>query len=686
MYLLWSLFIAISPAIALLCYFYEQDNSQGKSHSAKIKVFLLGITSIIPAFILEEMGDYLLNYGKFTHYLSQYFTLYGSPALPLTDALLMGFLWTAGIEKSIKFIYILVLSRQLREFDTKKNIIIYTVILALGFATLENILYVFSLQKSGYPILSIALTRAFMSLPMHVISAVAMGFFVGKAKFSDSRSRHFLVFKAWISAILIHGTYNTLLFLNSPFKNLLALFLILMGIYISIRIIITLSKEDNVISNRKKDTQNQPASTRAKPSLIEAAKQGNPKAIAKLINRSLQFKGTSAKVTLNRDCLQVMLESSQVPAINLVRILRQGLITLGVDSIKQVKVYGRQLGEEIPDWSHDFELPISTPSISSGVSPSPSLDKNKISELKSQKQKLSRLIGTKGKSLIFIAIITATVVACLGYSVLEIIKIIGIFNSSNSNPTSLSQSNLPSLESKQDEPELTAAEKAIQANPNNHQAWYSKGQALFNLERHQEALAAYDKALQINPNYIQAWSERSLVLRILGRFDEALISAEKAIQINPNFADGWKNRCGALMTLQRNQEALTACDKAIQLKPDYSQAWYNRALVLKNLRRYEEAVASYDKVVQLHPDYYTVWYERGIILYDLQRYEEALACYNKAIQIYPNYAEAWYERGLTLEKLGRDEEALKSYNQALQIEFSPQVEMAKEKLLRKLRK
>lgn len=466
-----------------------------------------------------------------------------------------------------------------------------------------------------------------------------------------------------------------------------------------------------------KDVKNQSTSVRTKPSLIEAAKQGNPKAIAKLINRSLQPKGTSAKVALDKDCLQVMLESPQVPAISLVRVIRQGLITLGVESIKQVKVYGRQLGEEIPDWSQEFELTIPTNSMNSVVSPSPTSVNNKTLELKSQQPKLSKLIGTKGKSLIFLAIITATVLACLSYFVLEIIKIIGIFNSSNSNPTSLSQSNLPSPESKQDEPELTAADKAIQANPNNHQAWYSKGKALFNLERHQEALAAYDKALQINPNYIQVWSERSLVLRRLGRVDEALISAEKAIQINPNFADGWKNRCGALVSLQRNQEALSACDKAVQLKPDFPQAWYNRGLVLMNLRRYEDSVSSFDKTVQLKPDYYKAWINRGSVLISLQRYEEAIASfdkaiqignipaawysrgtalyylgryeealdsYNKALQIYPNYADVWYERGITLEKLGRDEEALTSYEKSLQIESSPQVERARKNLLRRL--
>jgi tetratricopeptide (TPR) repeat protein len=514
-----------------------------------------------------------------------------------------------------------------------------------------------------------------------------------------------------------------------------------------------LNKEDEPTDNKIQPLQKTPTSARTKPSLLEAAKQGNPKAIAKLMNRSLQPKGTTAKVALDNDCLQVMLESSQVPATSLAGVIRQGLINLGVKSIKQVKVYGRQIGEEIPDWSQDFELIIPTHSTTSVVSPSPPSANNKDSELKSQQQKVSQPKLAKWKIPVFIGTITVLVIVGVCASLAQLLGIIETFNGRNSNPTSLSQSNLPLPESKQYESELTAASKAIQANPNNHQAWYNKGKVLFNLERHQEALAAYDKAIQINPNYIQAWSERSLVLRRLGRFDEALTSAEKALQINPNFADGWKNRCGALITLQRNQEALSACDKAVELKPDFSQAWYNRGLVLMNLKQYEDSLTSFDKAVQLKPDYDKAWYERGILLrylqryeeavtsydkaveinpkfyqawisrgnalislqryeeaitsfekalqirnspaawygrgyalYDLGRYEEALACYNKAIQIYPNYADAWYERGLTLEKLGRDKEALRSYNKAIQIESFPQVERAKEKLLRRLGK
>lgn len=51
----------------------------------------------------------------------------------------------------------------------------------------------------------------------------------------------------------------------------------------------------------------------AQTNILELAKQGDPKAIAALINRQLQPKGITAKVALKDNCLQTMLESAQVP-------------------------------------------------------------------------------------------------------------------------------------------------------------------------------------------------------------------------------------------------------------------------------------------------------------------------------------------------------------------------------------
>lgn len=91
--------------------------------------------------------------------------------------------------------------------------------------------------------------------------------------------------------------------------------------------------------------------------LLELAKQGDAQAIAALMNRQMQPKGITAKAALKDGCLQIMLESAQVPDQQaLVGFVRRGITGLGAESIERVRVYGRQTGEEIPAWSQEFDL------------------------------------------------------------------------------------------------------------------------------------------------------------------------------------------------------------------------------------------------------------------------------------------------------------------------------------------
>ncbi|MEH1865109.1 MAG: hypothetical protein V7K69_08870 [Nostoc sp.] len=100
------------------------------------------------------------------------------------------------------------------------------------------------------------------------------------------------------------------------------------------------------------------------PNLLELAKQGDVQAIASLMNRQLQPKGITVKVALKDACLQVMLESAQVPNQQaLVAFIRKGITGLGAASIERVKVYGRQTGEEFPAWNLEFDLLVQASSL-----------------------------------------------------------------------------------------------------------------------------------------------------------------------------------------------------------------------------------------------------------------------------------------------------------------------------------
>ncbi|MEH1831068.1 MAG: hypothetical protein V7L29_03040 [Nostoc sp.] len=95
------------------------------------------------------------------------------------------------------------------------------------------------------------------------------------------------------------------------------------------------------------------------PNILELAKQGDTQAIASLMNRHLYPKGIAAKVAFQDACLEVILESAEVPNQQiLVAFIRKGLTALGAASVEIVKVYGQQRGKEFPAWSKEFDLGI----------------------------------------------------------------------------------------------------------------------------------------------------------------------------------------------------------------------------------------------------------------------------------------------------------------------------------------
>jgi hypothetical protein len=88
----------------------------------------------------------------------------------------------------------------------------------------------------------------------------------------------------------------------------------------------------------------------------ELAKQGNPQAIAFLLEANLQSVGIAIAVNLNGDCLDVIFESEQVPAQDkFVEFVRSELTDLQPDSISKVKVEGRETGQDAV-WSQEFTL------------------------------------------------------------------------------------------------------------------------------------------------------------------------------------------------------------------------------------------------------------------------------------------------------------------------------------------
>ncbi len=220
---------------------------------------------------------------------------------------------------------------------------------------------------------------------------------------------------------------------------------------------------------------------------------------------------------------------------------------------------------------------------------------------------------------------------------------------------------------------LTAKEQAEQIATSTHpefssSLFFNVGNALDDLGRYEEAIASFDKAIEFEPDFHEAWNNRGAALGYLERYEEVIASCDKAIEFEPDFHEAWSNRGNALRNLERYEEVIASYDKALEVKPDFHEAWNNRGNALFNLERFEEVIASYDKALEVKPDAHEVWNNRGNALFNLERFEEAIASYDKALEIKPDYATAWSTRGLVLSRLGHYDEALANHDEALKLQ------------------
>ncbi|MBQ8107558.1 MAG: PrsW family intramembrane metalloprotease, partial [Ruminococcus sp.] len=224
---------AILPAVILLLYIRSKDRIEKEPWGLLIKLFALGALTTISAIILELLGTSVID-----SFLSKGTVEYN---------LINNFLIIALAEESGKFFALKLRTWNEPEFNFTYDAVVYAVAVSLGFATLENILYVL-----GEGTMGIAIMRGLLSVPGHAIDSVFMGYYYGLAQrcryMNNASGARRNLFKALLAPVLIHGFYDFTLSMKSD---------IFMGIFFLFEIIITivsivkvnkLSREDTPLS------------------------------------------------------------------------------------------------------------------------------------------------------------------------------------------------------------------------------------------------------------------------------------------------------------------------------------------------------------------------------------------------------------------------------------------------------
>lgn len=95
----------------------------------------------------------------------------------------------------------------------------------------------------------------------------------------------------------------------------------------------------------------------SKPSALELAKQGNPRAIAALLNGQLQSKGITVKASLKEKVLRLLFESEFPPAQDqIIPWVENGFKSLSIDSVSKLSLYGKSFESDFPEWSYVIDL------------------------------------------------------------------------------------------------------------------------------------------------------------------------------------------------------------------------------------------------------------------------------------------------------------------------------------------
>jgi len=186
------LLFAIAPIFIIIIYIYIKDKYEKEPKRLLLSSFLFGaVVSIIITTILYYTIELFLPLNDNFSIIQQF---------------IKAFVVVALVEEFSKYIIVRYYAQPKPEFNEPFDGIVYAVMVSMGFAATENVLYVL---EGG---LSTAIIRSFTAVPAHATFGILMGYYMGKAKFSKNKT--VLNLSGLLLATLFHGAYDFFLFIE----------------------------------------------------------------------------------------------------------------------------------------------------------------------------------------------------------------------------------------------------------------------------------------------------------------------------------------------------------------------------------------------------------------------------------------------------------------------------------------
>lgn len=177
--------IAMAPGVAIVIYIYLKDKHEREPLSLLLISFIYGIFSTLVTLSISLPVSYILELRD-DDLVHQFYDAFFKVAL---------------VEEFSKFIFVRFFLFRNKNFNEPFDGIVYAVMVSMGFATLENIVYVYNY---GF---ETGVLRMFTAVPAHATFGVMMGYFLGKAKFTHSGTFLYSAL-ALMAATVFHGAYD----------------------------------------------------------------------------------------------------------------------------------------------------------------------------------------------------------------------------------------------------------------------------------------------------------------------------------------------------------------------------------------------------------------------------------------------------------------------------------------------
>lgn len=196
------LHLSVLPVVLLLIYIYLQDKYEKEPLGLLLLAFFGGMIAIPMDLGLVSIINHVC-YSDSVFYSA--------------------FIEAGGCEELCKFIILFLFFWWSKNFNEHMDGIVYSVFVGLGFACVENVLYVF---QGG---IGTGIVRALLSVPGHFLFAVIMGYFLSLAKFRKEKRLGYLMLSLFGAAI-IHGLFDWLLMIAQDIPTIVALVILVLFI------------------------------------------------------------------------------------------------------------------------------------------------------------------------------------------------------------------------------------------------------------------------------------------------------------------------------------------------------------------------------------------------------------------------------------------------------------------------